>query len=46
MSQATHAISNLVIHRLVPVEGGPSRVELRAAANPLDDAAVRLMERL
>ena len=48
MNQAstTHAISHLVIHRLAPGDGAPSRVELRPQANPLDDAAVRLMERL
>ena len=45
-ASATHAISHLVIHRLVPGDGAPSRVELRPQANPLDDAAVRLMERL
>jgi len=46
MSESTHAISALVIHRLIREAEGPSRAELRAAPNPLDDAAVRLMERL
>ena len=46
MTESTHVISSLVIHRLIREAEGPSRVELRAAPNPLDDAAVRLMERL
>ena len=45
-ASATHAISHLVIHRLAPGDGAPSRVELRPEANPLDDAAARLMERV
>jgi len=42
----THSIAALVIHRLVREAEGASRVELRTAPNPLDDAAARLMERL
>ncbi|WP_347250023.1 nucleoid-associated protein [Zoogloea sp.] len=46
MTESTHAISGLVIHRLIRAAEGASRVELRAAANPLDEPAARLMERL
>ena len=46
MTESTHAISGLVIHRLIRAAEGPSQVELRPAANPLDEPAARLMERL
>ncbi|MDD3352922.1 nucleoid-associated protein [Zoogloea sp.] len=42
----SHALSHLVIHQLIREAAGPSRVELREVANPLDEAASRLMERL
>ena len=46
MTESTHTIAALVIHRLIREAEGPSRVDLRGAPNPLDDAAARLMERL
>jgi len=46
MTESTHAISGLVIHRLIRAAEGPSQVELRPTANPLDEPAARLMERL
>ncbi len=46
MTESTHAITALVIHRLIREAEGPSRLDLRPAPNPVDDAAVRLMERL
>ena len=46
MTESTHAIAGLVIHRLIRNAEGPSRVELRPAANALDEPAARLMERL
>lgn len=46
MSETSHAISALVVHRLIRESEGPSRVELRPAVNPVDEPAARLMERL
>ena len=41
-----NTVSDLVIHRLVREAQGASRVVLRAGQNPLDEPALRLMERL
>jgi len=46
MSETSHAISALVVHRLIRESEGPSTVELRPASNPVDEPAARLMERL
>ena len=46
MTESTHTLTALVVHRLIRAAEGPSQLELRAAPNPLDDASARLMERL
>ncbi|MDT3670876.1 MAG: nucleoid-associated protein [Aromatoleum sp.] len=46
MSQVQHTISHLVVHKLVKEAESAAGVELRAGGCPLDDAAVRLVERL
>lgn len=45
-SQIQHTITDLVVHRLIKDAQAPAAIELRAAGCPLDDAAVRLVERL
>ncbi len=45
MTESTHTLTALVVHRLIRAAEGPSQLELRAAPNPLDDASARLMER-
>ena len=46
MTESTHTLTALVVHRLIRAAEGPSQLELRSAPNPLDDASARLMERL
>ena len=46
MSPVQHTISHLVVHRLVKAPEASASIELRDAACRLDDAAVRLVERL
>lgn len=45
-SPIQHTVTDLVVHRLVKEAQAPAAVELRASACTLDDAAVRLVERL
>lgn len=46
MSQVQHTISSLVVHKFIKQPDGPASVELRADSCRLDEAAVRLVERL
>lgn len=46
MTQVQHTIKNLAVHRLIKAPDAPATVELRSGACRLDDAAVRLVERL
>ena len=46
MTESTHTLTALVVHRLIRAAEAPSQLELRPAPNPLDDASARLMERL
>lgn len=46
MSQIQHTIQALVVHKFVKAADAPAAFELRAGSCRLDDAAVRLVERL
>ena len=46
MRTIEHTITHLIIHSLTKEPGSPARLTLRAAPCPLDDAALRLVERL
>lgn len=46
MSPIQHTITHLVVHQLAKAPGTPATVALRAAPCALDEAAVRLVERL
>lgn len=46
MTPVQHTITDVVVHRLLKQEGAPASVELRPTACAVNDAAVRLVERL
>ncbi|ATE58651.1 nucleoid-associated protein [Thauera sinica] len=46
MSAVHHAVTHLVVHRLIKEANAPATVSLRPAPCPLDAAAVRLVERM
>lgn len=46
MSVTEHTVSELVIHRLDKLAERAANIELRRVANPVDDAALRLLARL